>query len=153
MGDRSEPTCHLVRAADTYDGKQGLTYFCGIAAETVGSKGICMHLLTIPPGGRAKAHFHANHETAIYVLEGEAVALYGDRLQYHAITKAGDLFYIPAGVPHLPINLSDKPISAVIARTDPNERESVVLLPELESYADEAIARLMTPETDALAFR
>ncbi|MET0640225.1 MAG: cupin, partial [Hyphomicrobium sp.] len=51
--------------------------------------------------------------------------------------------YIPAGVPHLPINVSGKPISAVIARTDPNEQESVVLLPELEAYADEAIARLM----------
>jgi len=46
-------------------------------------------------------------------------------------------------VPHLPINLSDKPVSAVIARTDPNEQESVVLLPELERYADEAIAHLM----------
>ena len=142
MAVASEPTCHVVRAADTYDGKQGLTYFCGIAAETVGSRGICMHLLTIPPGGRAKAHMHENHETAIYVLEGEAIALYGDLLQHHAITKAGDLFYIPAGVPHLPINLSDKPISAVIARTDPNEQESVILLPELEAYAEEAIARL-----------
>ena len=142
MPGASEPTCHVVRAADTYDGKQGLTYFCGIAAETVGSRGICMHLLTIPPGGRAKAHMHENHETAIYVLEGEAIALYGDRLQHHAITKAGDLFYIPAGVPHLPINLSDKPISAVIARTDPNEQESVILLPELEAYAEEAIGRL-----------
>ncbi|MET0432318.1 MAG: cupin domain-containing protein [Hyphomicrobium sp.] len=143
MENAGKPTCHVVRPDDTYDGKQGLTYFGGIASETVGSKGICMHLLTIPPGGRAKAHMHENHETAIYVLEGEAVALYGDRLQYQAITKAGDLFYIPAGVPHLPINVSGKPISAVIARTDPNEQESVVLLPELEAYADEAIARLM----------
>jgi uncharacterized RmlC-like cupin family protein len=142
MANHPEPTCRLVRPADTYDGKQGLTYFCGIASETVGSKGICMHLLTIPPGGRAKAHMHENHETAIYVLDGEAVALYGDRLQHHAITKAGDLFYIPAGVPHLPINLSDKPVSAVIARTDPNEQESVVLLPDIEAYAEEAIARL-----------
>lgn len=142
MTNASEPTCRLVRPADTYDGKQGLTYFCGIAAETVGSKGICMHLLTIPPGGRAKAHMHENHETAIYVLEGEAIALYGDHLQHHAVTKAGDLFYIPAGVPHLPINLSDKPISAVIARTDPNEQESVILLPQLEAYAEEVIARL-----------
>jgi oxalate decarboxylase/phosphoglucose isomerase-like protein (cupin superfamily) len=75
MGNPLEPACRLVRADDTYDGKQGLTYFCGIAAETVGSKGICMHLLTIPPGGRAKAHMHENHETAIYVLEGEAIAL------------------------------------------------------------------------------
>jgi len=142
MGDPSKPTCRLIRPDDTYAGKQGLTYFAGIASETVGSRAICMHLLTIPPGGRAKAHMHASHETAIYVLEGEAVALYGDRLEHHAITKAGDLFYIPAGVPHLPINMSDKPISAVIARTDPNEQESVVLLPELEALAEEAIARL-----------
>ncbi len=34
-----------------------------------------MHLLTMPPGGRAKAHLHENHETAIYVLDGEAVTL------------------------------------------------------------------------------
>ena len=44
--------------------------------------------------------------------------------------------YIPAGVPHLPANLSDKPASAVITRTDPNEQESVVLLPELDALVD-----------------
>ncbi|MES1179878.1 MAG: cupin, partial [Hyphomicrobium sp.] len=81
--------CHVIRAADTYDGKQGLTYFCGIAAETVGSKGICMHLLTIPPGGRAKAHLHENHETAIYILDGETLTLYGARLEHAVHCKAG----------------------------------------------------------------
>lgn len=144
MSDLAEPTCRVVRANETYDGKQGLTYFCGIAAETVGSKGICMHLLTIPPGGRAKAHLHENHETAIYMLDGEATTLYGAELQHQMINKAGDLVYIPAGVPHLPINLSGRPISAVIARTDPNEQESVVLLPELEALAERAIAKLMS---------
>lgn len=136
------PECRVIRAAETYDGKQGLTYFCGVASETVGSKGICMHLVTVPPGGRAKAHLHESHETALYVLEGETVTLYGDRLQHHFVTRAGDLAYIPAGVPHLPVNLSERPASAVIARTDPNEQESVVLLPELEDLADAAIARL-----------
>jgi uncharacterized RmlC-like cupin family protein len=131
MSNPSAPTCRLVRPDDTYDGKQGLTYFCGIAAETVGSQGICMHLLTIPPGGRAKAHMHASHETAIYVLDGEAVALYGDKLQHQAVTKAGDLFYIPAGVPHLPINVSDKPISAVIARTVRTSRRASCCSPSL----------------------
>ncbi|MCC7252610.1 cupin domain-containing protein [Hyphomicrobium sp.] len=150
MSTASEAACRVVRAADTYDGKQGLTYFCGIAAETVGSKHICMHLLTIPPGARAKAHLHESHETAIYILEGEAITLHGDRLQHQTVTRAGDLVYIPAGVPHLPINVSGKPVSAVIARTDPNEQESVVLLPELEALADEAIARLMS-ETKAPA--
>ncbi|PAP94756.1 cupin domain-containing protein [Mesorhizobium wenxiniae] len=128
----SKPTCHLIRPESSYEGKQGLSYFTGIAAETVGSTGICMHLLTMPPGARAKAHMHESHETAIYVLSGEVHTWYGDRLEQQIVVKAGDLFYIPAGVPHLPANLSDSSASAVIARTDPNEQESVILLPELD---------------------
>ncbi|TIM07853.1 cupin domain-containing protein [Mesorhizobium sp.] len=128
----SKPTCHLIRPEGSYEGKQGLSYFTGIAAETVGSTGICMHLLTMPPGARAKAHMHESHETAIYVLFGEVHTWYGDRLEQQTVAKAGDLFYIPAGVPHPPANLSDSPASAVIARTDPNEQESVVLLPQLD---------------------
>ncbi len=125
-------TCRIVRPGHAYGGKQGLSYFEGIAKETVGSHGICMHLLTMPPGARARAHMHESHETAIYVLSGEVHTWYGDRLEQQIVAKAGDLFYIPAGVPHLPANLSGSSASAVIARTDPNEQESVVLLPELD---------------------
>ena len=125
-------TCRLIRPGGTYHGKQGFDYFEGIAKETVGSTGLCMHLLTIPPGGRAKAHKHEHHETAIYVLSGVGHTWHGDRLENLAIVKAGEMFYIPAGVPHLPANLGDVPLTAVIARTDPNEQESVVLLPELD---------------------
>jgi uncharacterized RmlC-like cupin family protein len=131
----TKPGCRLVRPSGTYDGKQGLTYFEGIAAQTVGSSAICMHLLTIPPGGRAKVHLHENHETAIYILDGEAITLWGDNLEERTELRGGDLFYIPAGVPHLPVNISKAPVSAIIARTDPNEQESVVLLPELEARA------------------
>lgn len=125
--------CKLVRISETYRGKQGLDYFEGIARETVGSRGICMHLVTIPPGVRAKAHLHQNHETAIYCLSGEAVTYWGAQLENRTVTRAGDMFYIPAGVPHLPVNESDEAASAVIARTDPHEQESVVLLPDLDA--------------------
>ncbi|SON55011.1 3-hydroxyanthranilate 3,4-dioxygenase [Hartmannibacter diazotrophicus] len=124
--------CRLIRPEGTYAGKQGFDYIEGITAQSVGAKGICMHLLEIPPGGRARAHMHESHETAIYMLAGEAHTWYGEGLKEHIVVKAGDMFYIPAGVPHLPANLSDKPAVAVIARTDPNEQESVVLLPELD---------------------
>ena len=133
MLNSPRPTCQLIRPGSTYDGKQGLSYFEGIAAQSVGSKGICMHLLTMPPGARAKAHLHESHETAIYVLSGEAHTWYGNRLENHLIVKAGEMLYIPAGVPHLAANLSDAPCSAVMTRTDPNEQESVVLLPELDA--------------------
>ena len=150
MSEFSEQACRVVKPSTNYSGKQGLTYVRGIAAETVGAKGICMHLLTIPPGGRAKAHLHEKHETAIYVLDGEAITLYGDRLQHHVLSEAGDLVYIPAGLPHLPVNLSGKPTSAVITRTDPNEQESVVLLPELEAIAEEKIAALKATERSSV---
>ena len=130
----SQLTCQVVRPDHTYDGKQGFSYFAGIAAETVGSTGICMHLLTIPPRGRAKAHLHQAHETAIYVISGISEMWYGPELREHMTIKAGEFLYIPAGMPHLPANPSQtEPCTAVLARTDPNEQESVILLPEFDS--------------------
>ncbi|MGH2534468.1 MAG: cupin domain-containing protein [Thermomicrobiales bacterium] len=129
----SRPTCQLVRAETTFTGKQGLDYFHGISAESVGAHAICLHLLTIPPGARANAHLHENHETAIHVLSGHGEVWYGEGLTEHMTFGPGDLIYIPAGVPHLPANTSDtEPCSAVLARTDPNEQESVVLRPDLD---------------------
>jgi uncharacterized RmlC-like cupin family protein len=125
--------CRLLRAGATFAGRQGFDYAAGISAESVGAQAICMHLLTVPPGARARAHLHADHETAIYVLSGEAEMWHGPALEHRMVLRAGDLVYIPAGEPHLPLNLGAEPVQAVIARTDPNEQESVVLLPALEA--------------------
>jgi uncharacterized RmlC-like cupin family protein len=136
MAMQPKPTCKVIRTDETYEGKQAFTYFAGISAENCGAQGICMHLLTIPPGGRAKAHLHEDHETAIYVISGEGGMWYGDGLKEHLVVRAGEYLYIPAGMPHLPYNPSEtETCTAVIARTDPNEQESVVLLPELEAPA------------------
>jgi uncharacterized RmlC-like cupin family protein len=132
MDSKPEQACRVIRPQTTYGGKQGFNYFEGLSKESVGSNGICLHLLTIPPGGRAKAHKHENHETAIYAIEGETVMWWGERLENKIVVKAGEMLYIPPNMPHLPANISDKPATAVIARTDPHEQESVVLLPELE---------------------
>ncbi len=124
--------CVKLRPEGTYQGKQGFAYFEGIAKETVGSQGVCMHLLTVPPGGRAKAHKHETHETAIYMISGSAKMYWGAQLEQMMEIAAGDMIYIPADVPHLPFNDGDEVAVAVIARTDPHEQESVKLLPELE---------------------
>jgi uncharacterized RmlC-like cupin family protein len=125
----SRPTCTVIRKNESYTGKQGLTYFKGISAENSGARAICMNLLTIPPGGRGQAHLHAGHESVIYVLSGEALTWYGEGLSQCISARAGDFLYIPAGMPHFPMNLSQtEPCQAVVARTDPNEQESVVLL-------------------------
>ncbi len=127
------PTCRVVRAGTQFVGKQGLTYAPGISAETVGSKGLHLQILTMPPGAKAKAHKHESHESAIYVLSGEAGMWFGEGLEQHVDIRPGDFLYILANVPHQPYNASStEPCMAVIARTDPNEQESVVLLPDLD---------------------
>lgn len=139
MNQTTEATlreCRVVRAGAAYTGKQGLVYTPAISAEAVGSEAIHMQMLRIPPGGRARAHKHEGHETAIYAISGESCMWYGAQLEHHVCVQPGDYVYIPANVPHLPYNPSStEACVAIIARTDPNEQESVVLLPELESLA------------------
>jgi len=122
-------TCRIIRPGGTYSGAQGFDYFEGISAQTTGAHGICMHLLEIPPGGAAKPHLHEEHETAIYMLSGVTRMKYGEGFADELEVKAGEFLYIPAGMPHLPYNPSEtEPATALLARTDPNEQESVVLL-------------------------
>ncbi|MEM0947397.1 MAG: cupin domain-containing protein [Pseudomonadota bacterium] len=122
MPKASALQCRKLRPGDSYMGKQGFAYFEGISREAVGSQSICMHVLRVPPGGRAKAHKHESHETAIYILEGNAIMYWGEELENRMETQPGDLIYIPADVPHLPINTGSVDAVAVIARTDPHEQ-------------------------------
>jgi uncharacterized RmlC-like cupin family protein len=126
-------TCRVVGPGTEFVGKQALLYAPGISAESVGAQGIHLQVVTIPAGGRANAHKHVGHETAIYILSGESGVWYGERLEEHLSARSGDFVYIPADMPHLPYNLSGThSCVVVIARTDPNEQESVLLLPELD---------------------
>lgn len=128
-----QPTCVVLHPQHPYKGKQGHTFLAGISAQSVGATAICMHILTLAPGERGVPHLHKNHETAIYVLSGQTELWYGDQLQYYLTAHVGDCLYIPAGMPHLPGNLSPTDsFQAVITRTDPNEQESLVLLPHLQ---------------------
>jgi uncharacterized RmlC-like cupin family protein len=124
--------CRLIRGGAVFRGKQGLDYFSGVSAESAGAGGICMHLLEMPPGAVATPHYHESHETAIFVLEGTAEMRHGPNLEHVMRTEAGDFVYIPAGVPHQPYNPGDSVVRAVLARTDPNEQESVVVLDDAQ---------------------
>jgi uncharacterized RmlC-like cupin family protein len=125
--------CVVLPAGESVETLQGLVNFVGVSKESAGSQGLCLHLISFPPGARAHAHLHHDHETAIYSLTGTVGMWFGDELEQYVEARPGDFVYIPANVPHQPFNLSEtEPATAVAARTDPNEQESVVLLPKLE---------------------
>jgi uncharacterized RmlC-like cupin family protein len=128
-----KPTCKVMRNPETFRAKTGLPYRFGLTGTSVGSTGLSMHVISIPPGQRALAHKHEGHESMLYVISGSAETYFGENLSEHVSLRAGDLQFIPAGCPHLSINKSKtEPCVGVVARTDPNEQESVVMLPELD---------------------
>ncbi|MCH4561909.1 MULTISPECIES: cupin domain-containing protein [Halomonas] len=106
--------------------RQRLPYFVGISGQTVGATGLSMHLVVIPAGGRADPHVHVGYETGIYVLEGRVCTRWGASLEHETVSEAGDFLFIPPGVPHEAINLSEtEPARAIVARNDPAEQDKV----------------------------
>jgi uncharacterized RmlC-like cupin family protein len=126
-GAGQRATCVVIRPNAIE--QQGLTLTTGVSRETVGSNALCMRLMMLPPGTRGTPHSHKGHESAIWVAMGEAEIWHGPGLCGRTVVHAGDFLYIPPGTPHLPVNRSEtKMMVAVMARTDPSERESVVLV-------------------------
>jgi uncharacterized RmlC-like cupin family protein len=116
-----------VRPAKITMTKQQLPNFVGILGASAGAKHLSMNLVSISPGRAAQPHVYRGYETAIYVLQGRVETRYGPGLRKSVIHEAGDFIFIPADVPHQPVNLSDtEPAQALVARNDPNEQENVV---------------------------
>lgn len=123
----------VVRGAASYSSQQGSVYAPGISAETVGAKAVFLGIVTIAPQGRTKAHRHQFHESAFYLLSGDAVELCtGPALEHRQTAHAGDYLFIPADVPHVAVNRGDAPAVFVGVRNEPTAQESVVMMPQLD---------------------
>ena len=81
------------------EGRTGVTYAAGISAASTGASGLCLQLASLPPGARARAHRHDDHESAAYVIKGEMVMWSGDQLEHKLVARVGDFIYIPNECP------------------------------------------------------
>ena len=130
MAASSTLTVRAIRPDREVTTRQRLPYFVGVSGETVGARGLSMHLVVIPPGARADPHFHQDYETAIYVLEGRVETRYGAGLAQSVVSEAGDFLFIPPDMPHEAINLSPtEPARAIVSRNDPAEQDRVMPYP------------------------
>ncbi len=117
-----------VRPGDEFTTKRNLNYFPGLSKNTAGTRNLSMMLVRIPPGGKAEPHYHDGFEAGIYILEGKVDNGFGEGLKESVITEQGDFLFIPPGVPHQPVNLSDtEPALAIVSRNIASEQEPVVL--------------------------
>jgi uncharacterized RmlC-like cupin family protein len=118
----------VVRPQEDVETRQGLRAFVGVCGGNCEATGLSMNLVVVPPGAVSEPHYHDGFETAIYQLSGRVETRYGPGLGESVMSQAGDFLFIPPGLPHQVHNLSEvEPATAIIARNDPNEQESVVL--------------------------
>lgn len=140
---KSEDTgVRVVKPGGEYVGKQGFTYGAGASAETVGARNICMNILPMPDGARAKVHYHDNIETIALLLEGNCNVRYGDALEFDVAMVAGEQIFIPGNVAHAPCNSSDESCTWLVVHSSGSDQDGIVLLPDLDQLlADEAASK------------
>ncbi|WP_416563958.1 cupin domain-containing protein [Nocardia testacea] len=113
-----------------------------VTSETCGTEAISAGLVNMPPGKISRAHYHAHSETIVVCTRGTAATLIGPDLVPH-VHGPGEFLYIPAGVVHVAVNLSDADdLVALDIRTDPKFSEDLILTPEFDEAAAEIAARL-----------
>lgn len=100
----------------------------GVSGLSAGAQALGVRLIMMPPGTRGMPHFHAEHETAVYVVSGETEVWHGAGLVQRSTVRAGDFLYIPPGAPHLAVNHGDVTSIAVAARNDPADSASAVVI-------------------------
>ncbi|MCK1425882.1 cupin domain-containing protein [Bradyrhizobium sp. 87] len=124
----------VVKGASGYRTEQGSDYQPGISAETAGSQVIWLGLMALPPGARTKAHVHAKHETALYMMSGDVLELWtGKELEHCDSVRPGDYVFIPANVPHVAVNRGATPAVFMGSRNEASAQESLVLHPDLDA--------------------
>ncbi|MBP7779706.1 MAG: cupin domain-containing protein [Acidobacteria bacterium] len=92
-----------------------------------------MNVLPMPPGARAKVHYHDRIETIAYLLEGECVVYHGNQVQHRAPVSAGDQIFVPAEVPHAPWNESAAPCTWLVVHSSGSDQDGIGLLPALDA--------------------
>jgi uncharacterized RmlC-like cupin family protein len=123
----------VVAPGQTYVGRQGFTYGRGVSAETVGAQKVCMNVLPMPDGARAKVHYHKGIETIAYLLEGTCVVYHGDNLEFETTVATGEQVFVPADVPHAPYNRSGAPCTWIVVHSSGSDQDGIVLLPDLDA--------------------
>ena len=104
------------------DVPRGVVGGAEISQATAGATRIYMGVFRVPAGAQSRPHYHAQCESAVYMLSGRLEVSWGDQLEQTVTIGAGDMVFVPPRETHLLRNLSDaEPAEYVVARDAPTE--------------------------------
>jgi len=104
------------------DTPRGVVGGSEISQATTGATNVFMGRFRVPPRAQSRPHYHANCESALYMLSGSIEIRFGDQLQESLTVEAGDMLYVPPRETHTVANTSQtEPAEYIVARDSPTE--------------------------------
>jgi uncharacterized RmlC-like cupin family protein len=93
-----------------------------ISRATAGSENLFMGIFRLPAGARSRPHYHANCESACYMLSGQMRIRWGERLEHVVELEVGDMLFVAPHETHVLENPSEtEDAEYVVARNSPTE--------------------------------
>ena len=112
----------VVKPSEDREVPRGVVGGAEISQATTGAHNIYMGVFRVPPGARSRPHYHADCESAVYMLSGRLKVKWGDHLEDEFEIGPGDLVYVPPRETHILENASeDEAAEYVVARDSPHE--------------------------------
>lgn len=100
----------------------GMNREVAISGSRTGSSHLWAGTNRIEPGASTGPHHHGSLESIIYIVRGEALMRWGDRLEWITKASAGDFLLVPPYVPHQELNASaTEELHCVLVRSQPEE--------------------------------
>jgi len=96
-----------------------------ISLTTAGAANIYMGVLRVPAGSQSLPHYHADCESAVYMLSGRLNVRWGEQLEHELRLEPGDLAYVPPRETHLLENPSDNQAAEYVVARDAPQEDSV----------------------------
>ena len=101
---------------DARYGPHSLKATYGIENKTVETPMMTMQRSVIPPGDRNQRHYHTHCDAGMHIIKGRLKLFFGPNHEMEeAIVEEGDFAFVPAGVIHGLMNLSDTEEAVLIA--------------------------------------
>jgi uncharacterized RmlC-like cupin family protein len=112
----------VVKPSGDRDLPRGVVGGAEVSQATTGAQNIYMGIFRVPPGARSRPHYHANCESACYMLRGRMEIRWGENLNESLTLEPGDMLYVPPQETHVLYNLSDtEPAEYVVGRNAATE--------------------------------
>jgi uncharacterized RmlC-like cupin family protein len=96
-----------------------------VSHATTGAANIYMGVFRVPAGAQSRPHYHADCESAVYMLSGSLNVRWGEELEHSLALEPGDLVYVPPRETHLLENPSETDAAEYVVARDAPEEDSV----------------------------